>query len=377
MPQYTQDVTVTLLPGSGLIGDNFVVNAHCQNCRGWKGGKIDMSSTKQPMLYALGPESDDLASDSLIATIQQHDYNGLFSLNIPAATGAGGVPVISGGDGSFNDGDYYDQDPASIGRRVHATFMLGAFIIGFPLGYILLRAFERVTLHALIQTLSAIAVLLGMGSGVGLSIKQQISPHLTHPHQLLGLLITLLVLITWVLGFLGHRLYRRKSPQTTNNPPGLPTPSARPLPTKIHRILSPLTVLLGLANAGYGFHFAGSTSGLLGFIVIATLMILFVVTVTLVLRRRKNRRDVYGSAAARNFREGHGEQQQGRPEYHRNQYGVSQEYTGNNNASTGAGGAYGYYGSRGGPQESGITGEGEAGVPLQTYASPSSPERRP
>ena len=174
MPQYTSDVKVTLLAGSGLVGDNFVVNGHCQNCRGWKGGKIDLASTKQPMLYALGPENDELASDSLTATIQQHDYNGLFSLNIPAATGAGGVPIISGSDGNFNGGDYYDQDPASIGRRVHATFMLGAFVIGFPLGYLFLRTTERVNLHALFQTLSAIAVLLGMGSGVGLSIKQQI-----------------------------------------------------------------------------------------------------------------------------------------------------------------------------------------------------------
>lgn len=70
-PTYTTDVSVVLLPGSGLINDTYVVNAKCQGCRKWKVGSLDLKSKTQPMIYAVGP-GEYLQSDKLDAGIRRH-----------------------------------------------------------------------------------------------------------------------------------------------------------------------------------------------------------------------------------------------------------------------------------------------------------------
>ncbi len=52
-PTYTTDVSVFLLPGSGLINDTYIINAKCHGCRKWKGGFLDLKSKTQPMTMLL------------------------------------------------------------------------------------------------------------------------------------------------------------------------------------------------------------------------------------------------------------------------------------------------------------------------------------
>ena len=70
-PTYTKDVSITLLPGSGIINSTYIVNAKCTGCRTWKGGSIDLKSQNQPMIYAVGP-GDSLQSNALDASIRRH-----------------------------------------------------------------------------------------------------------------------------------------------------------------------------------------------------------------------------------------------------------------------------------------------------------------
>lgn len=74
-PTYTKDVSITLLPGSGLINDTYIVNGKCSGCRKWKGGSLDLQSKTQPMIYAVGPD-DYLQSNALDAGIRRHEEFG-------------------------------------------------------------------------------------------------------------------------------------------------------------------------------------------------------------------------------------------------------------------------------------------------------------
>ncbi len=74
-PTYTKDVSITLLPGSGLINNTYIVNGKCLGCRKWKGGSIDLKSKTQPMIYAVGP-SDYLRSNAPDAGIRRHEEFG-------------------------------------------------------------------------------------------------------------------------------------------------------------------------------------------------------------------------------------------------------------------------------------------------------------
>lgn len=71
-PTYTKDVSITLLPGSGIINDTYVVNGKCSGCRKWNGGSIDLKSKAQPMIYAVGP-GDNLQSNAPDAGIRRHE----------------------------------------------------------------------------------------------------------------------------------------------------------------------------------------------------------------------------------------------------------------------------------------------------------------
>lgn len=71
-----------------------------------------------------------------------------------------------------------------------------------------------------------------------------------------------------------------------------------------HRVLGPLTILLGLINVCVGFNFAGNRRPIIAFVVVTILMIIFVAGVVLFARRRKMRKDAMNTPAAMNFREG-------------------------------------------------------------------------
>ena len=173
-PLYTGAVGYQLLEGSGVINDTFgsnlVANVRCTNCRSWAGGSVNVKSTSQPMIYAIGDAEDELQTDDHTATIHQHDGYGQFTMNMVAATGAGGIPS----DTSKQTGTVHEDDQGGSGGpggALHALFMCGSFIVLFPAGYLFLRIFERVWIHIAFQSFGLFATLLGSASGIALSIK--------------------------------------------------------------------------------------------------------------------------------------------------------------------------------------------------------------
>jgi hypothetical protein len=109
-------------------------------------------------------------------------------------------------------------------------------------------------------------------------------------HQILGLVVAALAITTWMVGFIGHRIYKKTG-----------------APAKImkgHRVLGPGTMTLGLANVFGGFHFAGNNHGMIGFAVAMVLMFIFVGTVIFFKRRQTVRKGAMNTPAAFNFRQG-------------------------------------------------------------------------
>lgn len=180
MPEFTKDVNVTLLAGSDIANDRFVANFHCHNCRNWDGGQVDATSSNAPFIYAIGPNTD-LTSDDTSATIGQHStYHNGWSLNMQAATGINGVPIVgSGSSNNTNGGSSSPTDDTnvvimSLGMIFHGVVMCLTFALIYPLGYLFLRLFERAWLHAGIQSFGLLLTLLGVISGIAVSKRDQI-----------------------------------------------------------------------------------------------------------------------------------------------------------------------------------------------------------
>ena len=183
-PTYTDKVNTSILQDSTVTDDKFVINFHCVGCRSWGEGEVDVSSTSAPFFYALGPEGS-LQSDDKEARINQHEkHSDIFSLDMKAATGVNGVPVVGSAGNSTSTGDDDDNDDSedgydsayglSRGVALHAFVMCFAFAIVYPAGYLFLRIFERVWLHWGIQSFGVFLTCAGLGSGIAVSIKEQI-----------------------------------------------------------------------------------------------------------------------------------------------------------------------------------------------------------
>jgi hypothetical protein len=84
-PVFESSLDVELLPGTGLSDNLMTVNARCSNCRTWKTGSLDVNSTAQPWIYALGPNSVNnvnIRSDSVTAGIERHSIYGSYLIPV-------------------------------------------------------------------------------------------------------------------------------------------------------------------------------------------------------------------------------------------------------------------------------------------------------
>jgi hypothetical protein len=77
-PVFEPSLNVDILPGSGIFRDTYVLNAKCENCRRWKSGSLDLKSTAQPWIYAIGP-GVSMKSNSKSVSIERHSEYGIAS----------------------------------------------------------------------------------------------------------------------------------------------------------------------------------------------------------------------------------------------------------------------------------------------------------
>ncbi|KAF2682597.1 iron reductase domain protein [Lentithecium fluviatile CBS 122367] len=253
-PSFSDSVNCALVEGAdyhnGIVGTFYTANIHCKTITalGKGEGKLDLTKTKQEFLYAWGPTDESLSTTSQTAGLRRHEAYGTFWMDMTKATSAetedAAVPsgtalsttTNAGADGSA------ESDSDKVGPA-HAVLMCGAFALIFPLGAVLLRLLESVKAHYIVQTIGALASLIGVGVGIYLSKMYNHSKDISSGHQIWGLVVFVLALLQWSIGLYHHLQYRKYQRPTAYG--------------KVHLYAGPAIVLGGIINGFTGFNFSG------------------------------------------------------------------------------------------------------------------------
>ncbi|KAL1630078.1 hypothetical protein SLS54_000938 [Diplodia seriata] len=286
---------VGILQDSAIDGDRYSVNAHCRDVASAVPElSLDLSAKSQSFIYAIGPWSHDMYSNSKSAGIRRHQYYGGFTMDMTAATETN-TTVAGKAFGTemrgATMGGRLHEDDGSRGSGTHAVFMCGTFLFIFPIGVIMLRGFERVQWHAGTQAGGLAVACAGVGLGIWLSgfynkvstSRGEVRVELTSlqskkfdsAHQVIGLIVFGLLFVQLGLGWFHHRIFQRSRSPTTMG--------------KMHRYLGPFVLGAGLANGFLGFRFADAERSNIVYLLLVVAM--FVMLCSGVwYKRRKDRR---------------------------------------------------------------------------------------
>ncbi|RYP62397.1 hypothetical protein DL770_009596 [Monosporascus sp. CRB-9-2] len=286
-PVYSPDIEVEALPGTGLVNDSTLVyNGRCSNCRSWSNGKVDVESKAQHMLYATG-EVGEITTDDVEYSPRIHYNYGSFTMDMVDATGPGGVPTIEASLESESIGTVLETSVFQYKHKwamLHAMIMVFCFAGMYPFGILILRLGNWVRWHAINQGIALFLVFIGFGLGIRISGVYNRSKNFNTAHQVIGILVLVVVVVQFALGFMHHRVYK-KTQQTTKMAP-------------IHVWLGRLAIVLGVANGFTGFTLAGSPENnyvLMG-IVLFVFPVIVLVLVTKRLLQKKYGKDKEGSS---------------------------------------------------------------------------------
>lgn len=292
-PKENSDAQITVLEGSGIASDgSLVANIRCDSCLSWSGGSMDPTDSSSQWIFA-HKSGDALDATSTSADISQHDTNGQFKLDLTTGTGGSssnpfvassddssssaaattgtatatgttphntatvpGTDIVSSPTGTSgvsspltstspsSSGDQVVSDPNKATRTAHAVIMPLVFVVLFPLSAltIYLPYHEKVRhIHAPLQVLSIILMLVGLGLGVRLAKKLD---EVDKYHQVVGyIVVAWMVVFQPALGLAQHLNFRRNG---TRSPMG-----------HGHRWIGRAMMLLGIVNGGLGFKQAG------------------------------------------------------------------------------------------------------------------------
>lgn len=252
-PTYSDTIKLSMVtppkgPNNTYQDGMYFVSGTCKGCIHLAPNTLDLNSTAQPFIFALGEEGRYPATASLSGPLRRHAYYGYFTMDMTKATHGGGDDAISLHNVNANaalvgSGIVTDHDLADPG---HAFVMVLAWLIIFPLGVLSLRVLKNVKLHMMFQTIGLILGILGAASGFYLTTLYNRSKHFNSAHQIIGLLLVIALIGQWVGGFLHHRYHVRNQGPWMNG-----------LPIKGHKlVLGPVILLVGLVNAAVGFNFA-------------------------------------------------------------------------------------------------------------------------
>jgi hypothetical protein len=154
---------------NGLASDGrYYATGFCPNCTGTGTSQINPTSTNQPFIFAVGPPKVAPYSSDWNAPLRRHLFYGRFVMDMTKSQGnnapfLGNITSAGVIQTSFSqDGNYAENG--------HAFVMVFAMLIIFPLGIIMVRSLERVNLHVIFQSIGVGLVLLGLISGIAISL---------------------------------------------------------------------------------------------------------------------------------------------------------------------------------------------------------------
>jgi hypothetical protein len=174
-PSYSKTVNVTSVQPvendipNGINDDGkFYQTGVCKACLKLTNSPIDLNSTQQQFIYALGPKGRDPYSSSLDAPLRRHIFHGHFGLDVSQAHGVS-LPVFkffATDKDDFEGGLSLDPDFA---ESAHAFAMLLTFVIIIPFGIFFIRTLEHIKVHMILQSIALILILIGFITGIVIS----------------------------------------------------------------------------------------------------------------------------------------------------------------------------------------------------------------
>lgn len=286
-PSYYKNSTMSIEIKDCAIRDGrYVINAICHSCRSWRTGSIDFNSKRQAMIYAVGSDEMRLNSNAQDAGLRRHDYYGTFKIDMVAAKGD--PSLFPPKDlSATNSTDFKEHNDHEYSSSIHRVVMVGTFVALFPIGVFYKTILGNIRWHYYTQIFGILVVIVGSGLGVALSRSYERSKHYNHPHQLIGVVVLVLILLQATLGGLHHRIFEAKQKPTIM---GI-----------IHRVLGPVAILFGIINGFLGFNFALTPRRNIGYAIVIIIVLLLLCGAALFQMRRRRRQEAYKTPAAHNF----------------------------------------------------------------------------
>jgi hypothetical protein len=158
--------------GIGTDG-RYHATGSCPSCAHIAPNTINLNSTSQPFIYAVGPGGIAMQSNGPYAPLRRHWYYGNFNMDMTKAVG-NGVPMLGNkSDVVIGNGNSSRTLDWNWTEMSHAWLMVFVTLIVFPLGIVVLRIFQNVRNHLYIQSAGFVLFLTGAMLGGGTSYLYQ------------------------------------------------------------------------------------------------------------------------------------------------------------------------------------------------------------
>lgn len=171
MPMYVEREDVELLEGSGVEGDMMVANVRCGKC-----DNVDFGG--EGSWIAAWKEGESLDSTSMSETISFHDANSVFKVDLATASiSSDANPFMDSGsdDGTGSGSDSgsggvtetggEEEEESKMLLYAHGIIMSLVFVLGFPVGGIIMPLVSKWFIHAGWQMLAFLGMWAGFGIG--------------------------------------------------------------------------------------------------------------------------------------------------------------------------------------------------------------------
>ncbi|KAG5942080.1 hypothetical protein E4U59_001363 [Claviceps monticola] len=240
MPEYKAHPGVALLAGSGIVDGQMVANVRCSSC-----STLSLKSTNS--WSSAWKKGASLASTNVAARIPYHDAHDSFSVDFSkAAVSSDRNPFVKNTAAVASESGVSQQDSSSSDNKsllyAHGIIMSLVFLIGFPVGSMLMPLLGKWLVHASWQIVAFI--LMWAGFGVGYVLSRRWDMFFTQAHTQLGLVLCILISFQPVLGWLHHQYYVQHQRRGTVS--------------HAHVWFGRILIILGMINGGLGLQLAGN-----------------------------------------------------------------------------------------------------------------------
>ncbi|KAJ6024688.1 hypothetical protein N7540_005485 [Penicillium herquei] len=286
MPLHNSEAQLSVLNGSGISNGVVTANIRCDTCITWPGGSENLSSSSSPWIWAVKYGSP-LNTNSLTASINIHDLEGIATIDLQQATGGTSDNPFATSNNMNSSSSSHPVSTVSTGsvekrRKAHAIIMILVFVLLFPSFALMLHIIpysKIVYVHASFQLFTLALAIAGFG--IGISMARSLG-FIRMYHPIIGMVtVPCLILFQPVMGFLQHRYFHKTGGKSVF--------------AYLHRWLGRCLIILGVINAGLGFRLTGvglsiaPVGAVIAYSVVAGIMGLGYALIVVLLPLRKRR----------------------------------------------------------------------------------------